>query len=921
MRPVKLIMSAFGPYAGKTELDLDSLGTSGLYLITGDTGAGKTTIFDAVTFALFGEPSGNSREPAMFRSKYAAPETPTFVDLTFDYGGSLYRVLRNPEYERPKTRGAGTTRENANAELYYPDGRVLTKPKEVNRAVIEILGIDRDQFTQIAMIAQGDFLRLLLAPTRDRRAIFQKLFRTENYQILQDALRTRSAELGKAAERVSLSIRQYLGGIGCDPADPLAPRAEAARTGALPTEEAVEVAELLTARDDAEVLALEEKLTQLQAAADAVNKRLAVAEQQRKTELSLQENLSRLAEAEPRLEQAAAELTAAREKMPEADALKERAAALNAELPSYGELEQKRNELTRLEQRIADGSGKIAAKQQKLELEKAEAEQLGGELRELKDADADLHQLEIEKTGLDREADDLRRLQSAVEEVWRQEERLARLREDYRRKADDADAKRRRYEDQHRAYLDEQAGILAADLREGKPCPVCGSTSHPAPAAVSAKAPSREELAQRKAEAEAAEKLAARASEAAGEAAGSVREKKDGAVRDAARFGAAEDFAAVPPLLREKSAGLNEKLSGLKRRLSEARVLAERKRRLEELLPKKQKNLEAAAGELGQMEALLAGLLAEKDGTENRIRELTAALRFPTRAEAEAEIAALRSGVQQLEEALRQATEEHSACDREVTARRSAVSEARRALKDRVSCDPAADEAELSRLQGEKADLRARKQAAASRRDKNRDVLENVRKKVAESAGIEAKWAWVKSLSDTANGTLSGKEKIMLEAYIQTTYFDRVIARANTRLMVMSGGQYELKRKREADNNRSQGGLELDVIDHYNGTERSVRTLSGGESFKASLSLALGLSEEIQSSAGGIRLDTMFVDEGFGSLDEDSLQQAMRALASLTEGSRLVGIISHVSELKERIDKQIVVTKAPSGGSRAEIRV
>ena len=177
----------------------------------------------------------------------------------------------------------------------------------------------------------------------------------------------------------------------------------------------------------------------------------------------------------------------------------------------------------------------------------------------------------------------------------------------------------------------------------------------------------------------------------------------------------------------------------------------------------------------------------------------------------------------------------------------------------------------------------------------------------------------MRALSNTVNGNLAGKEKVALETYIQMTFFDRILQRANVRLLVMSGGQYELKRRREAENNRSQSGLELDVIDHYNGSQRSVKSLSGGESFKASLSLALGLSDEIQSAAGGIRLDTMFVDEGFGSLDEESLQQAIRALTGLTEGNRLVGIISHVAELKEKIDKQIVVTKDKSGGSRVEI--
>ena len=177
----------------------------------------------------------------------------------------------------------------------------------------------------------------------------------------------------------------------------------------------------------------------------------------------------------------------------------------------------------------------------------------------------------------------------------------------------------------------------------------------------------------------------------------------------------------------------------------------------------------------------------------------------------------------------------------------------------------------------------------------------------------------MRALSNTANGNIAGKEKIMLETYIQMTYFDRIIARANTRFLVMTSGQYELRRTREAANNRAQSGLELDVIDHYNGSTRSVRTLSGGESFKASLSLALGLSDEIQAASGGIKLDTMFVDEGFGSLDEESLAQAIKALMSISESERLVGIISHVGELKQKIDKQIVVTKTQSGGSMAKI--
>ena len=221
MRPITLTMSAFGPYAAKTVIELDKLGTNGLYLITGDTGAGKTTIFDAITYALYGEASGNTRDVNMFRSKYAEPSTPTEVELTFEYAQKIYTVKRNPEYDRPKARGEGYTTEKANAELHYPDGRVVTRLKEVNKAIVDIMGIDRSQFTQIAMIAQGDFLKLLLASTEDRKKIFQKIFRTQCYYQLQERLKAETSKLAVEYNQTGSSIRQYINGIACHPDDVL----------------------------------------------------------------------------------------------------------------------------------------------------------------------------------------------------------------------------------------------------------------------------------------------------------------------------------------------------------------------------------------------------------------------------------------------------------------------------------------------------------------------------------------------------------------------------------------------------------------------------------------------------------------------------------------------------------------------------
>ncbi len=294
---------------------------------------------------------------------------------------------------------------------------------------------------------------------------------------------------------------------------------------------------------------------------------------------------------------------------------------------------------------------------------------------------------------------------------------------------------------------------------------------------------------------------------------------------------------------------------------------------------------------------------------------------FSNKAEAEEKVKSLEKQIDEMKKAHDNAQTALQQSKEVISGHESSI----KSLKDQLKSDCELDkDAELNKkadIETKKSEDDAKSKAIHTRIETNKQALGNIRAKSTSLSELEKRYAWMKSLSNTANGNISGKEKIMLETYIQMTYFDRIIERANSRLMTMSGGQYELKRRREAENNRSQSGLDLDVIDHYNGTERSVKTLSGGEAFKASLSLALGLSDEIQASAGGVKLDTMFVDEGFGSLDDDSLDQAMRALSGLADGNRLVGIISHVGELKNRIDKQIIVTKDKSGGSKATIVV
>ena len=921
MRPIKLVMSAFGPYAGRTELDLSRLGASGLYLITGDTGAGKTTIFDAITFALFGEASGNNREAGMFRSKYAEPDTPTEVELTFEYAGKQYFVKRSPEYERPKSRGEGTVVKAAWAELLCPDGHVITKTREVNRAVTEILGIDRDQFTQIAMIAQGDFLKLLLAPTEERKTIFRKLFHTANYSALQDRLKAESSALAKDYEKACDSIRQYIGGILCREGNALYEEVEKAKSGQLTVEAVLELLEALTRQDEYAVNAWKNELEAKEQSISAITQRLAKAEQQLKMQRSYEESSQKLALARPRLAELKAAKAAVESRKPETEKLRQRVSALKAELPDYEELDSRNALLVRLNGSVEKKEAELSARKETHAALRATLTELNEELSALKDADEKKQALEKQAEALDANLTAETELESALQEIADLEKDLQVKQSAYRAMFAEAEAKKQSYDVIHRMYLDEQAGILAETLEEGVPCPVCGSKSHPLPAVKAEKAPSKEELETAGAAYEKAQKLAAQASEKAGETKAQLLEKKEAVLKTARKLADAETFESIASLLArlKKETGEQRELVSEKLRNETKRV--ERKKLLEEMIPQKNTVLEELTSGMADLEKALAVSRSEQNALVQRIKELAEKRSFSSKAEAEKEITALSNRISGMDTAITRAVENYQEAEKEIAALKAAKAEAAKALEGKSECDSDAEKSRLIQETAEKSTILNKMQSASTGLSTNRAILENVRARAEEATAVESRLTWVKALSSTANGTLTGARKIMLETFVQMTFFDRILEKANTRLLVMTGQQYELKRRPTADNNRSQSGLELDVIDHYNGSVRSVKTLSGGESFKASLALALGLSDEIQSSAGGIRLDTMFVDEGFGSLDEESLQQAMRALSGLTEGDRLVGIISHVSELKEKIDKQIVVTKERSGGSRVNIVV
>ncbi|MBR6361370.1 MAG: SMC family ATPase [Clostridia bacterium] len=744
MRPVKLVMSAFGPYAGRTELDLAKLGTSGLYLITGDTGAGKTTLFDAVTYALYGETSGDKREPAMLRSKYADAQTPTFAELTFEYAGKTYTVRRNPEYARPKSRGEGETVEKANAELYLPDGRVVTKQKEVNSAITDIIGIDRNQFTQIAMIAQGDFLKLLLASTDERKTIFRKIFHTQNFLSLQDRLKSEASELAHESEKAYENIRQYIAGIVCDEDDVLSLNVEKAVNGELTVTEVTELLETLLENDTARSEDLAKEIEQSEAAAKAMNESITKAQEQKKTADSLKESEEKLKEAIPQLEDRKSKKTMLEaEKKPESDRLTDRISAFKAELPDYKNLDEKRGMLAALKKSVSDIAAGLSAGEENQKLLKAEIDEITAEFKSLEKAPEEKVRLEAEKDSLDKEAVAVRELSDMLKDVDISEHGLSEKQADYLKKQAGSDAKKKAYDSKHKAFLDEQAGILAAGLEDGVPCPVCGSLSHPVPAVKAEGALSKEELENLRAECDEAENLAKTASEKCADIKARIIERKEAALKQAKKLFSAAVYEEIEPALALKKEELSAELSGLKERYNTVTAKAEKRNKLAKDIPAKEEELETLNKRLTGLEKDKAAKESEKTAIEKSIAELSEKLSFSSESEAKKNIETLIAEKAKIDIEIKKADEEYQNKDKEVSSLKETIKNLGNLLKDSVETDIEV----LTREYGEKAEelriLREKQQTVITRLAADRSVYDGIRKNSGEVSETEKKLTWV----------------------------------------------------------------------------------------------------------------------------------------------------------------------------------
>ena len=916
MRPIKLTMSAFGPYAGKEVLDMDSLGDRGLYLITGDTGAGKSTLFDAIMFALYGVTSAKKRTAGEMRSTYADPETETYVELIFEYGGKRYTVRRSPSYERGKLRGEGTVKKAEEVSYSDESGLSLTKLKDVNERIEEIIGLSADQFSGIAMIAQGEFQKVLQAETKDRQAIFRKLFNTDNYETLSFRLKKMAADMKHELDEIRTEMNTHLSSCEADPECDLSDELAAASGQGIPETETDRLFEGIMEYDEKKLASATAEAEAAKEGFNALNRTFGEAESMKEIADRLggyRESLGEVSEAKEEVDKELAEEEARGEYRKETG---NRIALLSSDLGSYDDLDKKKAALDELETKLAEALEKLREESGQLERLESEYGAVKEELKAYDGIDERVIELSKEAEAAKTEYDTAAEYAASVRKMAEYEQARKEAAEAYaevRIAKDEAEA---RYTEMYNAMMDDRAGYLAENvLKEGEKCPVCGSAVHPEPAKRKEGAPSEEEVEKAKTDRERLEKEFFSRGNDAEKASTLLKTAEDELKRYIEKMpelaGMGEEAEDV---YRERSGRISSGLEEAGKKRDRRDGLRKKSDDLAEEKGKKEKELADAKQDMKVLEE-------KKSAAEDGFEKAREKLEFESRSAAEEEIEKLEDALKESEEALGRAREKAKNADSELSELKGKIREGEEQTRgfDRKKYDEMKEE--LARLSRDSEEKESVKNTIDARIRSNRREFEAYRKCAEKWDRKAAEYEQIKDLSDTASGDLSGRSKIMLETYVQTAYLDRILRHANMRLRRMSEMRYELVRKKTGFGKARQSGLDLNVIDHHNGTERSVNTLSGGESFMASLSLALGLSEEIREASGGIRLDTMFVDEGFGTLSEDALSAAVKSLMELSEEDRLVGIISHVEELKQRIDKKIVITHSKTGGSHADIRL
>ncbi len=935
MRPLNLKISAFGPYSDLVEIPFKKLGSSGLYLISGDTGSGKTSIFDAISFALYGQASGDDRQAGMLRSRYSDPKTPTFVELVFVNGNKEYLIRRSPAYERPKISGKGTTRQASSASLSLGNHEIAAGYDAVSKEIENILGINRDQFSRISMIAQGDFRKLLFSDTNQTGEIYRRLFNTDVYRIFEEKLKTRLREIKSRIDKGYERIRFYLDAFSFDDDDPQYSYYESMEAGNILVDDFLSQLDKTLEYEVDKKDKYSNRLDALSSELDSLRKDIITGENRQKN-IEEQESLfEQIQENELGIERLEAEFEEMKKDLPKLDILSKKINILENSLGDYKDLEESdlrlkdtEDEKNKTEDQIRDIERSLKDKEISLKTDR--------------DLISNRASLIEDKNKL---ADSVKDLQGKVNILCELLDQVGPL-NDKRTTLSEALAT---YKEVDKSYLDQsnelqrlrrifnasRAGIMAEELVDGMPCPVCGSKDHPHKAPLPHDYISESDL---KAHEDACNKSRDNMSELSSEIIKiranieslektfykSYKELLPNSTLTEAlanpNFSDVKGF--MEDVFNELESIKKEKSDQLKACKKDIEVLMKKLEAIEKSqagLADKEARVQSLKESLSKSKEKLAGHKSTIEEIKKQISVQKEKLAYPGLKEAEKALDDIRNERDYLDKRLKNAEAQLNNKLGE-KAKLQALYDKLTSAIESVKCD------DLKSLEDRHEALSEEKQDCQDTINRLSILLENhnktkrgLEKEYTQMKNLEKDWALVGNLSDTCSGQLRGKERISFESFVQMAYLDRILFKANRHLMAMSSAQYELKRKDDPENLRTKTGLDLSVTDHYNGTERSVKSLSGGESFLAALSLALGLSEEVTMSSGGIKPDCLFIDEGFGSLDDESLMKALNALANLSLSNKLIAIISHVPMLKESIDKQILVTKSPAKGSEVEI--
>ena len=863
MRPIELEMEAFGPYAGNTCISFENCQRAGLFLICGDTGAGKTTIFDGIAFALYDAASTEVRKPENLHSDYVEEKAMSKVRLLFSHKGEQYQVTRTFNLNRKHE-----------ALLECPDKSVLTGRRAVNQKLQDILGLDYRQFKQVSMIAQGEFMNLLLAKSDMRSEIFRKVFDTEFYKIIADRLKSMSMQQREEERLREERRRQVL-----ESWDALHPECT------LGDREKEDIFAVL----DSRILSSREK-----------------EKSSRKEEQRLEKEKDRALKNLERIQKDNGELK-------NLDALRGELEGTKVQAGQIRELEKKLSEGKKANLYIKPLAEDCAAKKKLETDEEVRIKELKSQTREL---EQEKKALLIQAAAAEKEE----KLSAEIEELeeqlllygkWQQEAevllKLESRKEELLESAEKQITAQKEqaiaYETYREEFFRSQAGLLARDLEEGKPCPVCGSRVHPAKAACEKQELSEAALKEMEAQKEKTSAELQRTLTALAENEKEWQTRMEHLRREEVLAGKKSGAAMqkkASSLIKETNARLERKKAKGRPGLPSQEVV---RKRLEENAQRRA----AAERETQICEKRGARLAKERKEAEGKLLLEVKQQKFPSRAKA-MEACLDREELDCMEKET--LVYENHVRDLQIRIRSLAPS-----LRGKKLCPEEDVREQIQRAEQQLKTVRAELREEYSALERTKEVRRQLLALFEESSRTEKARVALQSLSDTACGSLKGKPKISLERYVQSAYFHMITQEANRRLEHMSSGRYELLVREEKENLQSRSGLDLDVYDYHTGKVRSIRSLSGGESFQAALSLALGVSGVIGQFAGGIRVETVFIDEGFGSLDEQSLETAVETLSALSREDCLVGIISHVPELKERIECRIEVEKNRGGSS------